>query len=122
MEPIYANPENTKHNDKYQTDFKRTEKRRHGAVVLCLGLLTVFLLAGLIGLSVHNHKSTRGASAEFSTMKTNLTELLQEQYWEQQEPNNGGIHGNEDCSQIRAQKGVWNDLPCGASLLWICEL
>ncbi|KAK2840194.1 hypothetical protein Q5P01_013934 [Channa striata] len=59
MEPIYANPENTK-----------TEKRCHGAVVLCLGLLTVFLLVGLIGLRVH--------SAELATIKSNLTELLQD--------------------------------------------
>ncbi|KAK2840197.1 hypothetical protein Q5P01_013937 [Channa striata] len=41
--------------------------------------------------------------------------------WGQYEPNNGGENGNEDCVQIRAQKGVWNDLPCGTSLKSICE-
>ncbi|XP_074513902.1 C-type lectin domain family 4 member E-like isoform X5 [Sebastes fasciatus] len=48
---------------------RSSERRFHGAVVLCLGLLSVFLLAGLISLGVHY--------ADLSTIKANLTERLQ---------------------------------------------
>ncbi|XP_059199127.1 CD209 antigen-like protein C [Centropristis striata] len=61
---------------KNQTVFsgpRSSERRFHGAVVLCLGLLSVFLLAGLIGLSVYYHVS----AADLSAIKTNLTERLQ---------------------------------------------
>ncbi|XP_059199183.1 CD209 antigen-like protein E [Centropristis striata] len=47
------------------------------AVDFCLGLLSVFLLAGLIGLSVHCHVSLSGPAADLSTINANLTERLQ---------------------------------------------
>ncbi|XP_059199182.1 CD209 antigen-like [Centropristis striata] len=47
------------------------------AVVFCLGLLSVFLLAGLIGVSVHCHVSLSGPAADLSTINANLTERLQ---------------------------------------------
>ncbi|KAI3355676.1 hypothetical protein L3Q82_004274 [Scortum barcoo] len=47
-------------------------------IILLLGLLSVFLLAGLIGLAVHYHYSVRGSAAELSTIRANLTERLQE--------------------------------------------
>ncbi|KAF3840368.1 hypothetical protein F7725_019085, partial [Dissostichus mawsoni] len=47
------------------------------ASVLGLGLLVVFLLAGLIGLAVHHHNSVGGAAADLSAVKANLTERLQ---------------------------------------------
>ncbi|XP_037644972.1 C-type lectin domain family 10 member A-like isoform X3 [Sebastes umbrosus] len=52
---------------------RSSERRFHGAVVLCLGLLSVFLLAGLIGLGVHYSRR----DADLSTIKANLTERLQ---------------------------------------------
>ena len=56
---------------------RSSERRFHGAVVLCLGLLSVFLLAGLIGLGVHResdfHKLTSESTCYFqehySTLK-----------------------------------------------------
>ncbi|KAG7240319.1 hypothetical protein INR49_027019, partial [Caranx melampygus] len=50
-----------------------SESRHHGAVVLSLSLLSVFLLAGLIVLSVHYH----GLAADFSSVKASLSEHLQ---------------------------------------------
>ncbi|XP_059199181.1 CD209 antigen-like protein E [Centropristis striata] len=47
------------------------------AVDFCLGLLSVFLLAGLIGVSVHCHVSLSGPAADLSTINANLTERLQ---------------------------------------------
>ncbi|XP_059199184.1 CD209 antigen-like protein E [Centropristis striata] len=47
------------------------------AVDFCLGLLSVFLLAGLIGVSVHCHVSLCGSAANLSTISANLTERLQ---------------------------------------------
>ncbi|XP_039674264.1 CD209 antigen-like protein E [Perca fluviatilis] len=72
MDDIYANVDYDKSVDPTpstnQTGPRSSEKRFHGAVVLCLGLLSVFLLAGLISLGVH--------SAELSFIKANLTERL----------------------------------------------
>ncbi|KAL6100424.1 uncharacterized protein ACO6RY_07577 [Pungitius sinensis] len=47
--------------------------RPHGAVAVSLGLLSVLLLAGLVGLGVHSH----ALAAELSSIKANLTERLQ---------------------------------------------
>ncbi|XP_041806920.1 CD209 antigen-like protein E [Chelmon rostratus] len=73
MEGIYAN---VKYDDsvdpkasQHQRGPRSSGRRFHGAVVLFLGLLSVFLLAGLIGLGVH--------SAELSSIRANLTERLQ---------------------------------------------
>ncbi|XP_036965337.1 C-type lectin domain family 4 member A-like isoform X4 [Acanthopagrus latus] len=52
---------------------RSSERRLHGAVVLCLGLLSVVLLVGLISLGV----SYWDLAAEHSTVKANLTERLQ---------------------------------------------
>ncbi|XP_039674619.1 CD209 antigen-like protein E [Perca fluviatilis] len=81
MDDIYANVENDKsvnpRPSTNQTGPRSSERRFHGAVVLCLGLLSVFLLAGIIGLGVHYHVSLRGSAAELSFIKANLTERLQ---------------------------------------------
>ncbi|XP_026152059.1 CD209 antigen-like protein A isoform X2 [Mastacembelus armatus] len=78
MEEIYVNVSHLDSDDKItsrkQTGPRSSESRFHGAVVLCLGLLSVFLLAGLIGLAVHLRRS----AAELSTIKANLTERLQD--------------------------------------------
>ncbi|KAG7240424.1 hypothetical protein INR49_026995, partial [Caranx melampygus] len=50
-----------------------SERRRHGAVVLSLSLLNVFLLAGFFGLSIHYH----GLAADLSSVKARLSERLQ---------------------------------------------
>ncbi|XP_068560735.1 CD209 antigen-like protein A [Cebidichthys violaceus] len=73
MEEIYLNVEYEKSQvssrpSRSHTGPRSSESRSHGAVVLSLGLLSVFLLAGLIGLGVH--------SADLSTIKANLTERL----------------------------------------------
>ncbi|XP_067458696.1 C-type lectin domain family 4 member F-like [Thunnus thynnus] len=77
MEDVYVNDEPKKQVDSgpstNQTGLSSSEKRFHGAV-LCLGLLTVFLLAGLIGLSVYYLDLVRGLAEELSTIKANLTE------------------------------------------------
>ncbi|XP_074513899.1 uncharacterized protein LOC141781865 isoform X2 [Sebastes fasciatus] len=77
MEEIYANVEYDKPVDPgpstNPTGRRSSERRFHGALVLCLGLLSVFLLAGLIGLGVHYS----GRDADLSTIKANLTERLQ---------------------------------------------
>uniref|UniRef100_A0A671Z3S2 C-type lectin domain family 4 member E-like n=1 Tax=Sparus aurata TaxID=8175 RepID=A0A671Z3S2_SPAAU len=52
---------------------RSSERRLHGAVVLCLGLLSVVLLVGLIILGV----TYQDLAAEYSTIKANLTERLQ---------------------------------------------
>ncbi|XP_035860070.1 C-type lectin domain family 10 member A-like [Sander lucioperca] len=81
MDDIYINVEYNKSVDPRpstnQTGPRSSERRFPGAVVLCLGLLSVFLLAGIIGLGVHYHVTLRGSAAELSTIKANLTERLQ---------------------------------------------
>ncbi|XP_044073432.1 CD209 antigen-like protein E [Siniperca chuatsi] len=80
MEEIYVNVEYDKSDSKMsqnQTGPRSPESRFHGAVVLFLGLLNVFLLALLICLGVLYHNSIRGSAADFSTIKANLTERLQ---------------------------------------------
>ncbi|XP_026232650.1 CD209 antigen-like [Anabas testudineus] len=56
---------------------RSSKRRRPVADFLCLGLLSVFLVIGLIGLGVHYHYSVCGADTKLSTIKSNLTELLQ---------------------------------------------
>ncbi|XP_062421138.1 asialoglycoprotein receptor 2-like [Pungitius pungitius] len=78
MEEIYANVEY----DKPQVSIRPStpapgprspRSRPHGAVAVSLGLLSVLLLAGLVGLGVYSHAS----AAELSSIKANLTERLQ---------------------------------------------
>ncbi|XP_068560738.1 CD209 antigen-like [Cebidichthys violaceus] len=81
MEEIYLNVEYEKSQvssrpSRSHTGPRSSESRSHGAVVLSLGLLSVFLLAGLIGLGVHYHNSVGGSAADLSTIKANLTECL----------------------------------------------
>ncbi|XP_051259618.1 hepatic lectin-like [Dicentrarchus labrax] len=51
---------------------RSSERRFHGSVVLCLGLLTVLLLVGLISLGVHYHNFVQRSAAELSSIKANL--------------------------------------------------
>ncbi|XP_076603711.1 CD209 antigen-like protein C [Chaetodon auriga] len=81
MEEIYMNvehlkPANTRPSTN-QTGPGSSDRRFHGSVVLCMGLLSVFLLAGLIGLGVHYFISVQDSSAELSSIRANLTERLQ---------------------------------------------
>lgn len=63
----------------------RGSERCHGVATLCLGLLSVFLLVGLISLGVHYHHSAQRSAAELSMIKDNhlqvkdnLTEMTKE--------------------------------------------
>ncbi|KAK2840213.1 hypothetical protein Q5P01_013953 [Channa striata] len=80
MEEIYLNVEPEKPQNLRPsangTGSRSSERRFHGAVVLCLGLLSVCLLAVLIGVSVHNRGSSSRLAAELSAVKANLTERL----------------------------------------------
>ncbi|KAK2905721.1 CD209 antigen-like protein C [Channa argus] len=79
MEEIYVNVEYAKsvhsRSSANQTGPRSSERRFYGAAVLCLGLLSVFLLVGLISLGVHYHNSER--AAEHLTIKANMTKILQ---------------------------------------------
>ncbi|XP_056246252.1 CD209 antigen-like protein E isoform X2 [Seriola aureovittata] len=76
MDDIYANVECGKPGQSRpspsQTVPRSSERRFHGAVVLSLSLLSLLLLAGLIGLSVHHYNSVQLSAAE-----ANLTERFQ---------------------------------------------
>lgn len=80
MEEIYANVENAKpanpRPSTAQTTATRSSERFPGAVVPCLGLLSVLLLAGLIGLGVYYFDFARDSLAVLSSIKANLTERL----------------------------------------------
>ncbi|KAJ4933214.1 hypothetical protein JOQ06_030049 [Pogonophryne albipinna] len=71
MEEIYANVDDVKSRSSRSSTIQEGPRRLLRASVLGLGLLSVFLLAGLIGLAVHC-----GAAAELSAVKANLTERL----------------------------------------------
>ncbi|XP_033966215.1 C-type lectin domain family 4 member E-like isoform X1 [Pseudochaenichthys georgianus] len=79
MEEIYVNVEVVK-----PLKSRRSSAKQEGpriflrASVLGLGLLSVFLLAGLIGLAVHYHNSVGGAAADLSTVKANLSSVTEE--------------------------------------------
>ncbi|KAE8299770.1 hypothetical protein D5F01_LYC02187 [Larimichthys crocea] len=86
MEEIYANIEDARpvkpRPSANQTGPRSSEKPFHRAMVLCLGLLSVFLLAGLIGLGIHYHGTIHDSMAELSSiseerdlLKANLTEM-----------------------------------------------
>ncbi|CAK6967625.1 CD209 antigen-like protein E [Scomber scombrus] len=82
MEEIYINVEHVKPVDSTpptnQTGPRSSERRFHGAVVVCLGLLSVFLLAGLIGLGVQYRDVIRGLTEERDLLNANLTETTEE--------------------------------------------
>ncbi|XP_041806919.1 CD209 antigen-like [Chelmon rostratus] len=81
MDEIYVNVKHDKsakpRASANQTGPRSSGRRFHGAVVLFLGLLNVFLLAGLIGLGVHYYDSVQHSAAELSAMRADLTERLQ---------------------------------------------
>ncbi|KAK2840187.1 hypothetical protein Q5P01_013927 [Channa striata] len=58
-----------------QTGSRSSDRRFYRAVLVCLGLLSVFLLVGL-GLGVHYHNLHPGSAADFSVLKNNLTQRL----------------------------------------------
>ncbi|KAL6100421.1 uncharacterized protein ACO6RY_07574 [Pungitius sinensis] len=77
MEEIYANADYLKSEVSIRPSTpapgpRSPRSRPHGAVAVSLGLLSVLLLAGLVGLGVHLHAS----AAELSSIKANLTERL----------------------------------------------
>ena len=46
--------------------------------------------------------------------------------WDYYEPNNYGslwgyMHGGENCVELRASSGKWNDLNCNESLPFVCQ-
>ncbi|KAK1903285.1 Ribonuclease Y, partial [Dissostichus eleginoides] len=84
MEEIYVNVDVVKTLSSRSSEKQEGPRRLLRASVLGLGLLSVFLLAGLIGLAVHYHNSV-GVAAErlqardqlINQLKANLTERLQ---------------------------------------------
>ncbi|XP_042351244.1 CD209 antigen-like protein E [Plectropomus leopardus] len=81
MEEIYVNVENAKPVDTSPSAApagpRSSERRFLPAVILCLGLLCLCLLAGLIGLTVHYRDLARDSAIVFTTVKANFTEHLQ---------------------------------------------
>ncbi|XP_067371558.1 CD209 antigen-like [Channa argus] len=57
-----------------QTDLWSSERRIYRAVVLCLGLLSVFLLTGLFIFNLHYHNTVNSGKA----MKANMNKSLQD--------------------------------------------
>ena len=41
--------------------------------------------------------------------------------WDDGQPDNGGMGGNEDCAVIQGTNGYFQDLPCSTPRLYICE-
>ncbi|KAK2840208.1 hypothetical protein Q5P01_013948 [Channa striata] len=75
--PLYGNiGDKSKGQVKNPVDDKSVERRFYGAIVLCLGLLNIFQLAGLITLGVHCRDSSHCLAAELSAVKANLTQRL----------------------------------------------
>ncbi|XP_033992134.1 CD209 antigen-like protein E isoform X1 [Trematomus bernacchii] len=78
MEEIYDDVDNVKTLSSSSSTIQEGPRRLLRASVLGLGLLSVFLLAGLIGLAVHYHNSVGGAAADLSAVKANLTSVTEE--------------------------------------------
>uniref|UniRef100_UPI003AAE5B31 C-type lectin domain family 4 member E-like n=1 Tax=Centroberyx gerrardi TaxID=166262 RepID=UPI003AAE5B31 len=78
MEEIYMNVEPAKSSDSRtstkQTGPSSSDRSSHGAALLGLGLLSVFLLAALIGLGVRYQDVVRGFAVDLSVIQANLTE------------------------------------------------
>ncbi|XP_026232142.1 CD209 antigen-like protein C isoform X2 [Anabas testudineus] len=82
MEETYANVEFSKKFGDSALSINPTGpgssgRRFHGAVVVCLGLLSLVLLVGFISFSVYHFGSVHGLSAELSSIKANLTQYVQ---------------------------------------------
>ncbi|XP_034003344.1 CD209 antigen-like protein E [Trematomus bernacchii] len=85
MEKIYDNAVDVKTLSSRSPTIQEGPRRLLRASVLGLGLLSVFLLAGLIGLAVHYHNSVGGAAERLQAsdqlinqLKANLTEKTRE--------------------------------------------
>ncbi|XP_034003333.1 CD209 antigen-like protein E isoform X1 [Trematomus bernacchii] len=78
MEEVYANIDDVKPLSSRSSTIQEGPRRLLRASVLGLGLLGVFLLAGLIGLAVHYHNSVGGAAADLSAVKADLTSVTEE--------------------------------------------
>ncbi|XP_026232138.1 C-type lectin domain family 4 member M-like isoform X2 [Anabas testudineus] len=89
MEEIYSNVDYEKSVDsepsRHQTGPRSSERKCYRAVIVILGLLSVFLLAGCIGIRVHCHGSVQASNdklfalmQERDHLKTNLTEVIEE--------------------------------------------
>ncbi|XP_034002682.1 C-type lectin domain family 6 member A-like [Trematomus bernacchii] len=78
MEKIYDNAVDVKTLSSRSSTIQEGPRRLLRASVLGLGLLSVFLLAGLIGLAVHYHYSVGGAAADFSAVKADLSSVTEE--------------------------------------------
>ncbi|XP_040003873.1 CD209 antigen-like protein C [Xiphias gladius] len=76
MEEIYVNVEYAKKPTK-QEGLGSSKSRFHGAAVLFLGLLNLFLLAGIIGLVYHYYNSVQSVAADASAVRVNQTQRLQ---------------------------------------------
>ncbi|XP_028249645.1 CD209 antigen-like protein E [Parambassis ranga] len=70
MEDIYVNVEKTKGVSSNHTGVRSSHRRFYPAVILSLGLLSFFLLVGLVTLGVHYHR----LGADLTAIKDNLTE------------------------------------------------
>ncbi|KAK2840184.1 hypothetical protein Q5P01_013924 [Channa striata] len=60
-----------------QTGSRSSDRRFYRAVLVCLGLLSVFLLVGL-GLGVHYHNMDPALAADFFILKNNLSVVSEE--------------------------------------------
>ncbi|XP_028249455.1 CD209 antigen-like protein C [Parambassis ranga] len=72
MEETYVNMEEAKGVSSNHTGVRSSHRRFYRAVILCLGLLSVFLLVGLITLCVHYQRV-----GDLTSINANLTEHLQ---------------------------------------------
>ncbi|XP_070771074.1 CD209 antigen-like protein C [Enoplosus armatus] len=81
MEEIHVNVEHEKSVDSQasqnRTGPRSSERRLHAAAVLCLGLLSVFLLARLIGFGVHYHECS-SLTGERDLLNARITGMAEE--------------------------------------------
>ncbi|KAF3843490.1 hypothetical protein F7725_002339 [Dissostichus mawsoni] len=78
MEKIYDNAVDVKTLSSRSSAKQEGPRRFLRESVLGLGLLSVFLLAGLIGLAVHYHNSVGVAAADLCAVKANLSSVTEE--------------------------------------------
>ncbi|KAK9538101.1 hypothetical protein VZT92_005658 [Zoarces viviparus] len=122
MEELYVNVENDEPVDSSpssnRTGLRSPKSRSHGAVVLSLGLLSVFLLAGLIGLGVHYRASEdklSSVSEERDLLNASLTNLTKEmdrlQRWCKQKKTcpEGWRMFSCSCYLLSTRSGTWEE-------------
>ncbi|XP_067371591.1 CD209 antigen-like protein C [Channa argus] len=99
---VYSSPSTN------QTRPRSSDRRLYKAVGLCLGLMIVFLLAGLIIRGIHHYNSAHGAAAELSSIKDKLTELLQDRIPEQKKTCPAGWKKfSYSCYLLSTESGSW---------------